>query len=237
MKRIAAAALAAGLSLAGATLPTSLAAQQEEEVDWFSEPGENTRGIMVALYLGMVPGIEVTGRGHDFGTNVETVWGTSYGATIGYGMSSSWMLYLNIDRSDHETNGDFVQSDVTTLHHVEGGVRYNRHYYRDRLVGYASLGVGMRQLYAKEVEDPAATDGTSRLVLTARELAPGVGAQYFFSRKFAVDGNVQLGLGDFHRLSGDYDLQTGQKRRRKFNSDASTSLRVRVGVAWYPSAP
>ncbi|HEU4565889.1 MAG TPA: hypothetical protein VFS05_14615, partial [Gemmatimonadaceae bacterium] len=204
---------------------------QLPDEEYLTIPGENTTGVMLAVYGGVIPGFSVHGTGTNDFVAIETDAAPSIGAQAGYGFSPSWLAYLNVDRSDHGTSDvDIIQSGKVTMHHIELGVRYNRHFMRDRLVGYANLGAGLRQFYSKQAVDLTSPSGqTTKIVLTARELAPGVGAQYFVSKRFAVDGDVQVGIGKFNRIS------YGGSGRQKFHGDSDASLRFRAGVAWYPT--
>lgn len=226
MKRTAAAlVLAAALALPGR------ARAQLPDEEYLTVPGENTTGVMIAVYGGFIPGFSVHGKGTNDVVVIEADAAPSIGGQVGYGFSPSWLVYFNGDRSDHGTSDvDIVQSGKVTMHHAELGIRYNRHYMDDRLVGYANLGFGLRQFYSKRAVDLTSPSGqTTKIVLTARELAPGVGAQLFVSKRFAVDGNFQLGIGKFNRIS------YGGSGRKKFSGDSDMSLRFRAGVAWYPT--
>ncbi len=204
-------------------------AQRPGEPDWFTEPGERVEGVMIGLYGGFVPGISVRGKEAYDGLEVETAWANSLGIQLGYGLTSRWLVYLNVDRSDHNTNNDFVARGLTSLHHVDIGVRHHFHLENERLIPYANLGVGMRQLYAKHARDTLNADRTVRIVLTARALSPGGGVHYFFSENFAVDGNLQLGIGAFNRVS------PRGPRGRDLKTDSDMSFRLRVGIAWFPT--
>jgi hypothetical protein len=227
MLRLAAAAVAIAAVLAPAR---PAAAQVLDDEDWLRVPGANTTGIMLALYGGFVPGITIEGKGAFTGYNLETVWASSYGISGGWGFTPNWMVYANIDRSDHEMEEGALESGTASLHHIELGARYSRHYRDDRLIGYANLAFGVRQLHSSRFlfPDTIAT-GPTRATFTARQIAPGIGAQWFFTDRFALDGNVQLSFGGFNRLSG------RGLGANKIKTETSTGTRFRVGVAWYPT--
>ena len=224
MKRLAAAALT--LALASASAPAQRVPVTDE--DWLRNPGANTTGAMIGLFGGIVPGHSIDGKGRNEGFELPVIWASSYGVTGGYGFSPHWAAYLTIDRSDHNVDNDVVTEGTVSLHHVEAGIRYVRHYYEDRLAGYTELGFGMRQWHSKHMVDPAGGGGTVRATITGRQFAPGLGAQWFVARRFAVDANVHISIGDANRLK-----ITG-RRKESLNSDTGIGSRFRLGMVWYP---
>jgi hypothetical protein len=96
------------------------------------------------------------------------------------------------------------------------------------LIAYGSLGAGFRQLFAGHAIN-GATTRIGRLTLTGVELAPGAGLQYFFNDHVALDGNAELGIGQFV-----YGVGFGTSGRFH-GAGGVLAPRLRFGIAWFPT--
>ncbi|MGI9077807.1 MAG: outer membrane beta-barrel protein [Gemmatimonadaceae bacterium] len=194
--------------------------------DELEEPKSNTAGLMVGAYVGLVPGFTVTGKDAQAGLAAKLGTAPGFGLQIGYTLRPWLAAFANVDRSDHDSETPLGE-DGYSLHHIELGARFFYHLpRRERIVAHGNIGVGARQIYNKRARLDTAT---GRLILTARELNAGGGVHYFIARNFALDGNLQFGVGHFNK-----GILPGQPKQ-KIRTEGVMSTRLRAGIAWYPS--
>ncbi len=207
------------------SLPCAIVPAIAQTPDELDEPKENTAGLMLGAYVGVVPGFSVTGRDALAGVNAKLGTGPSLGLQIGYTFLPWLAAFANIDRSDHDSQTPLGE-DGYSLHHGEIAARFFYHLpRRGGIVVHGDVGVGARQIYNKRARIDSAA---GRLILTARELSLGGGVHYFVTRNVALDGNLQFGFGSFNKAT----LPGLGTQRIKTESVVST--RLRAGIAWYP---
>lgn len=209
--------------LALAASPLAAAAQQEELL---YDPRENTEGFLFGVAGHFVPAITVTGKDAFAGTELKTTWASGGGVTFGYGYKHRWLFFGTVDVAKPESDNATVDGQIT-FWHFDFGARMHFHLEDHRVVPYASLAIGAKQLHTRSFIDSTGVQRSA--TLNARMLAPGVGVQFFPYEDFAIDAAVVLGLGSFNRLD------VSGVGKAKLKSDGGTTTRLRVGVNWYPS--
>lgn len=202
----------------------SLHAQAEELL---YDPRDITEGFVLGIRGSFSAGTSATFEAPFDGVEIATTWGTGGGVLLGYGLTPTLLFYASVDQTRHDSDNARVQSDIT-LYHIDFGARYHFQFGDPRLVPYASLGVGGKQLYTHGFND--STGVVRRATINARAFVVGGGFQYFFTEDFAIDGGMALSIGSFNK----FDVEGSG--RRNVNSDGGLTTRVMIGVNWYPES-
>lgn len=189
-----------------------------------AQADDRMKGFVLGVHTIAAPGLSVTGEGVD--GSIQTNLGPGAGVMMGYGFNHTWSAFASLDLAKQDaTGGDYHGS--FGLAHFEVGARANLPYGSPTNVPYVSASIGRRALGARVSDD---FDGESYdLTLSGGMFALGGGIQHVLSPTLLIDGGMTLGFGRFgHFSDGD---ESGA-----LSTNGSTSVRLRVGLTWKPSA-
>jgi len=212
--RVAATALATLASVA--MLLTNAAHAQS------SSGNDRTRGFVLGVHSIAAPGVKISGG--DINGEFSTTFGAGAGVTVGYGINRIFSGFTSLDVAKQKTGEDVFPQGSYGLAHFEVGARANLPLGGSATVPYVTASVGRRALSARiTTDDGDQADAT----MSGGMLSVGGGIEHFFSPTMAIDAGVGVGYGKFNQFKVADDTWDP-------NANATTSVRLRVGVTWRP---
>ena len=183
---------------------------------------DRMRGFMLGVHSIAAPGLTLTGE--EIGGSFTTKFGAGAGVTVGYGITRLFSAFASLDVAKQNTAPDVEPAGSWGLSHFEVGGRANIPLGASSTVPYISASVGRRAMAARTTnEDGEQFDSA----VTGPMIGLGGGIEHFFSRSMALDAGIGIGYGKFTTVrfgEEEYDPK----------ADATTSIRLRLGVNWRP---
>jgi hypothetical protein len=149
--------------------------------------------------------------------------GLALNAGVGFGFSRSVALFLNVEGaaiSNDDQDYNLGQADV--------GVRYTFMDAASRVRPSVDAGVGMRLMKADDVD--FGEYGMVDVQLSGMTLNAGGAVAYHVSPALALDAGLRFSFGKYSKLKVD-DVSVDLEGDERIEAQ---SMRLRVGLAWYP---
>ena len=181
------------------------------------------RGFLIGASAMIAPGITI--KGDDIEGEFKTKLGGGGGVQLGYEFSRGITAFGTFDIATQEPDAEDVDGNFALVI-LELGARYAFPLGGARVSPYVLAAVGQRALGAT-VEDP--TGEETELAFTGTVFDVGGGVQVPISRKLSFEGEVRVGFGNFGEIEIDDEKQD-------IDTDNTVSPRVRIGLAYYPTA-
>lgn len=180
-------------------------------------------GFMLGVHTIGAPGLTVSSE--DLG-ELRTGFGPGAGVMLGYGFNRTFSGFVSLDVAKQNSNSEDYQGSLG-LSHFEVGGRANISTANPATVPYVSASIGRRTLGTR-FTDPF-VGAQHDLTLSGGMFGLGGGIQHVFSPTMAIDGGLELGFGRFGHVELDGESAN-------LDVDGSTSVRLRIGVNWWPGS-
>jgi hypothetical protein len=179
-------------------------------------PRSKTTGLMV--------GVGLNGSSIKFENDDEADSGSGATLQLGYGFTRRFTLMIDV--SGVVLDGDPGEGEVSLAQVFLAG-RFNFRSESARWRPFAEVGLGARGLGEDNVQICDPTCANHDFAFTGGAFMFGGGVSFYATRKFAITGALNWGVGEFSDARMDNVTVSG------FEADATTA-RLNLGVSWFP---